>query len=373
MNKVFVKLFSAINLGDDLFLKILLERYPNVKFILVADSIYKDIFKDYENLFVLSNDSPKSKYRVFANKLKSLINRKVWPNRYSKILKRELNNQYSEIFSQTNIFLSLGGSIFMQPKKLPTYVDIEFYKLINRNYEHTYYLGCNFGPYNDINYKNEYSAIFSKASDVCFRDQYSYNLFSEIDSVRCRPDIVFGLDISQHSKEDKTIGFTIISPRNGINKSKYIKKYSQLIKYYQNLDYKVSLFSFCKKQGDEKTIEEIIHLLPSQRNIKKVFYNGDIEGFLKSYASVHSMYCGRFHSMVLSMLFEQNIYPVVYSQKMINVLKDIDYQGDIIKIEDFHKLDLKKVFKQINYNKYNIEKEKTLSLEHFEKLDSILK
>lgn len=373
MTKVYVRLFSAINLGDDLFLKMLLERYPNTSFVLVADDYYNKIFKNYKNLTVCSDNLFKPKYRVITDKVKSIIIRNVFPKRYSALLKQELKNKYSEVFNKTDIFLSLGGSIFIQPKKLPTYADIEFYKLVNKNYKDAYYLGCNFGPYNDDKYKEEYEAIFSQAKDVCFRDEYSYALFSKLDNIRCRPDIIFGLKIPQYIKEDKTIGFSIISPRNGISKSKYIKKYTDLIKHYQNLGYNISLFSFCKKQGDEETIEEIIKLLSSQKNIKKVFYNGDIQGFLTSYASMQSMYCGRFHSMVLSMLFKQNVYPVIYSQKMSNVLKDIGYQGVSVKIEDFHKLNPKEISREIYYNKYNIEKEKIFSVEQFKELDLILK
>lgn len=373
MNKVYVKLFSALNLGDDLFLKILLERYPNTTFTLVANKYYNEVFKEYNNLTVKNDNSTKPRYKILADKVKSLITRNIWPQRYTHNLKKDLETKNIKLFTETNILLSIGGSIFMQPKKLPTYADIEFYQLVNQYYKYTYYLGCNFGPYNDYKYKEEYTDIFSKATDVCFRDKHSYDLFSELKNIRYRPDIVFGLDVVQQPKESNTIGFTIIKPRHGINKSKYIKKYSELIHYYQKLGYKISLFSFCKKQGDEDTIEAIIKLLPTQKNIKRVFYKGDITSFLNSYATVESMYCGRFHSMILSMLYGQNIYPVVYSQKMTNVLSDINYEGGIIKMEDFYKLDLQEAAKQLYLNKYNIDKERELSLGHFEKLDLILK
>ena len=49
MKKVKVYAYTRQNLGDDLFLKILCERYKNTKFILYAPEVYKEIFKNDNN------------------------------------------------------------------------------------------------------------------------------------------------------------------------------------------------------------------------------------------------------------------------------------------------------------------------------------
>ncbi len=41
MKKIFVSAYSAQNLGDDLFLKILSQRYPKQRFVFFADRKYK--------------------------------------------------------------------------------------------------------------------------------------------------------------------------------------------------------------------------------------------------------------------------------------------------------------------------------------------
>ena len=46
MKKIKVYAYTRQNLGDDLFIKILCERYPNTQFVLYAPNVYKDIFKD---------------------------------------------------------------------------------------------------------------------------------------------------------------------------------------------------------------------------------------------------------------------------------------------------------------------------------------
>lgn len=372
-NKVFLRLYSELNLGDDLFLEILLKRYPNIKFILYAREDYRKAFSEYENLIIRNENQRLNRYSVFLSKVFSVFERNIFPKKYSEKLQLSIRDKYSKVFVETDVFISLGGSIFMQPKKLPYYADIEFYNIVNEKYDEVYYLGCNFGPYSDPKYKEQYESIFREAKDVCFRDSYSYHAFNNIANVRYRPDIVFGLQVAKSKKIKNSVGFSVVSPRNKIDKLNYIKKYSELVEYYQQLGYKIYLFSFCKKQGDEETIENILKLIVNKYNIQKVFYDGKVDDFLKVYGSVEKVYCGRFHSMILSMLFDQNIYPIIYSEKMTNVLKDIGYEGDSIKIEDFHSIDPREVSKKIAANVYNIEKEKSLSEEHFNKLDLVLR
>ena len=67
MNRAFLYAYLQFNLGDDLFVKHLIEKYPNVKFYILADSKYKKIFRKNKNLIVISNSVYKIK--IF-NKLK---------------------------------------------------------------------------------------------------------------------------------------------------------------------------------------------------------------------------------------------------------------------------------------------------------------
>src|SRR5690625_3035781 len=56
MKKVMVYAYTKFNLGDDLFLKILFDRYPNTNFNLVAPQKYKEIFQQ-KNVNVYSSDT----------------------------------------------------------------------------------------------------------------------------------------------------------------------------------------------------------------------------------------------------------------------------------------------------------------------------
>ncbi len=368
---VFIKLFAELNLGDDLFLKILVERYPSSNFILNARKEYKQLFSKYTNLQI-SEDMYVKKSRDITYKIRSNIERKLFPVIYKKNLQRDIENQYGDAFKKSDVFVSIGGSIFMQPRILPYYADVEYYKIVNKEFNNIFYIGCNFGPYTDLNYKNSYDKIFDKATDVCFREEASYKLFSDLNSVRYRPDVVFGLDVVKIPKRSKSVGFSIVSPRNGVNEKLYIRKYVDLVEFYQKKNYEIYFFSFCKKQGDEDIIESIISEL-KEDNVNRVYYDGDIDEFLRIYSSVEKVYCGRFHSMILSMIFEQQIFPISYSKKMVNVLDDIEYKGQIINIEDFYSINPSELDDQIAENKYNVSEQIAKSKGQFEKLDILLK
>jgi len=369
---VFVKLFAELNLGDDLFLKILIDRYPNIKFILRARDEYKIIFGQNNNLEI-RQDLFVRRTKSISYKVASVLRRTFYPSSYKNLLVKLIKHQYLNDFESSDVFVSIGGSIFIQPKTLPYYTDVEYYNIVGREFQHIFFLGCNFGPYTDTHYLNNYRQIFSKATDVCFRDEKSWKLFSDLDNVRYRPDIVFGLEFPKSSSKEKSVGFSVVSARNGINKDAYLKKYAEIVSSYQKAGYEIYFFSFCKKQGDEDTIEEIIKLLVDDNNINRVYYNGKIDEFVSIYSSIKKMYCGRFHSMILSMIFDQEIYPIAYSKKMNNVLNDIGYEGEIIEMEDFHLINPENLDSQISRNSYDIENVKRESINQFEKLDLILK
>jgi len=368
--KVFVKLFTSLNLGDDLFLKILLERYPETQFLLPAPKKYNEVFKHHKNLSVFEDF-------LFINK--GLL-QKIWhrllinlmPSLYRKKVQFDFNTFFNDKFNDVESYISIGGSIFMQPKNLSVYYDIEYYKYINNYFKNIFFIGCNFGPYKDPSYKESYKQIFQQATDVSFREKFSYEIFSDLNNVRYSPDIVFGLNYKENKKIKKSVGFSIITARNKTNKENYINKYAKLIEFYQDKGYQVFLFSFCKRQGDEEVINNITDLLNNKKNINKVFYDGDIDSFLNLYSSVEKMYCGRFHAMILSMLFNQKIYPIVYSKKMTNVLNDINYVGKVILMEEFYKILPEEIYKEIESNQYDIENQRKKSVEHFQKIDSFL-
>src|SRR5699024_7019939 len=57
MKKILIRVYSATNLGDDLFIKILCNRYPSHKFYIIADKKHSKPFKSIPNLKVINHAS----------------------------------------------------------------------------------------------------------------------------------------------------------------------------------------------------------------------------------------------------------------------------------------------------------------------------
>lgn len=373
MKNVLLKVYTAKNLGDDLFIKILIDRYPNVQFYLEADKYYENIFSDNSNLHVFGT----TKKRSILEKIYNVILRNILPILYKKNIELDIVRRYKKYLDIYDIFICLGGSVFMQYKNVPYYSDVEFYKFLQNNYsdKSTFFLGGNFGPYKDDNYYKSFHNIFSKATDVCFREEASYKMFEDLDNIRYSSDIVFGLKRKELPKIQKSVGFSIVGPFKyirEIDEELYINKYVELMDYYVNNKYTIRLFSFAEKEGDLIIIKKIYEKIKDTSKIEIINYEGNLDLFLNKYQEMESVYCGRFHAMILSMLFKQNIYPVVYSKKMTNVLNDIGYNGEVIDFFNFHSIDIECTYNQMIVNKYNIDKEIMDSENHFKILDKFL-
>src|SRR5690554_2102032 len=97
MKRVMVYAYTHFNLGDDLFIKILCERYPQTTFVLYAPKQYKYSFKEINNL------------RVFSNDLLMLQGF----NYVCRLL--NIDNSFQRLLAKTcDAAILIGGSLFIQ-------------------------------------------------------------------------------------------------------------------------------------------------------------------------------------------------------------------------------------------------------------------
>lgn len=353
MKKVLVSGFMAKNFGDDLFFKILFDRYKTDNVIWYLDtgySSYSDIFKEYKNVNILNSF-------------------------FHKVL-RKLKLQHL-FFSKLDAAVFIGGSIFMEHD---TWEEKFNYKEdINKLVNNIYFLGCNFGPFNSKKYMQKHSALFSKSTDICFRDSYSYDLFAHLSNVRLEKDIIFGLNTENScQKQDNTIGISVIDllEKKELKdyKEDYIEKIVEIIECAIHEKQKVTLFSFCEQQGDLKTCQIIAEIIKGSINVdlEIVNYNGDIEEFLNRFSEMKNIIGTRFHACVLSQVFNQGLYPIIYSQKTSNMLKDIDLYDIHTEIANIKKLDAQSVLIDIKTNKVKNRELIRGSEQHFKKLDEYI-
>src|SRR5699024_12844901 len=130
MKKVMIYAYTKFNLGDDLFIKVLCERYPNVKFVLYAPKEYKFVFNQINNLQVIPSNS-------FIIRFINLALRQI----------RKGLSIRQFVANRCNAAVYIGGSIFMQQDNWQqTLRKKEKMKIKNKPF---YVIGANFEPYQD--------------------------------------------------------------------------------------------------------------------------------------------------------------------------------------------------------------------------------
>ena len=337
--KIYLDSYFAKNLGDDILIDIILNRYPNHNFYSV--SRWKNGYK-YSNL------------KVYGEGIYGRLLRKIGFEKH--------------LINTCDIAVTLGGSMYVEHNNSnPDYM------LKNKK---RYILGINFGPYKTQKYFENAKNEFRRVQDICFRDEYSYKLFKDLPNARLASDIAFGMDISNIKIKDskKVVISVILCDRkdNAEYQQKYENKIVELIKYFTQIGYGITLMSFCKIEGDEKAIKNILKKCDDKlkSKITTYFYNGNIQQALSVLADCKIIVGTRLHSNIIGMMLGKTVIPIIYSSKTSNILKDMNFNGTIIDL---------KILDQIKAENMNLECKqdvKTLKQnanKHFKILDKELK
>lgn len=344
--KIYLKAYTEKNLGDDIFIKIMTERYRNHEFFLVSGKNYLK----FDNLNI-------KRHRIMNKIMKIVSNDRV---SYEKIYIKKFD-----------ITVLLGGSMFIQNDK---YIK----KSILENSKKYYIIGSNFGPYNTSEYHKYYENIFRGAIDICFREKHSYNLFKDLPNVRYASDIVFSMDISdiKITNNKKVVISVIECERKAsiVDKEKYENKMVEMSKYFIEKGYEVTLMSYCKSEKDEEAIESILTKCDSKlkERISVYYYTGNIEEALNVMGDCQIVVGARFHANIIGLLLGKTIIPIAYSDKTINVLNDMNFKGRVLKVQDIDRFDVNSLTEEeLNY-KHDISFQIRDAQKQFERLDELL-
>ncbi len=337
--QIYLNAYLEKNFGDDLFVKILVDRYKNHTFYAISNS-----YQSKDNL------------QIYKNTLKMKILNKL-----------ELKEKV--YIDSKDISVSIGGSMYIEGLS-----PIERKKIYGNN--PYYILGSNFGPYKTEEFYKKGYELFKNAEDVCVRDKYTYNLFKELPNVRYAPDIVFTLDTSKiNISEEKKVIISVIDCENKLDKQ-YQEKYENMIKemiqFFVDNGYKVGLMSFCKRENDEIAIERILNSINEdiKQKVEKYFYDGNVEEALDYIAQSQIVVGTRFHANILGLLLGKTVIPVIYSNKTTEFLRDIQFEGKAIDIKGDCKFNL--TLDDLKYKK-DVTKEIEKAQEQFKALDKLLK
>lgn len=341
MKKILIRAYTEDNLGDDMFVEYLCQRYPLIQFYIFCKECYNAAFTKIKNLNILN------------------IRDKI---------------DYIHFFLQ----IIIGGSIFMQSvNKTVLKKFLLDKKMINMGIP-TIIIGANFGPYKAKTFLYLYKFLFSKIKYIVFRDKYSYELFN-LNNMNWAPDILFNYNLPKVASKN----FICISPikktkRSGLddyNEFLYFEKLIEIAETYSKLGFKILLASFSMSQQDNVASSYIYDNLSqtTQSKTEMLNYTGNINFFLHRFLASTYIIGTRFHSIILGWNAGIPTFPICYNIKLQNAIDSYIFKGNYANICDINNIN----FSFFDANRHNVNLiDKTYlrveSKKHFYELDKLL-
>lgn len=365
-----VIIFACIekNIGDDLFISTVCNRYPWIDFYISSDAEYLST-NNIPNLYYDNNIALYLRYCEASSK-----------SNIKKLVKKILSWYYRKRIGHYRIGVYIVGNAFKNINYSSSN-QIQWLKERTKLVDKFYLLSTNFGPYNDKRWIDDCKAVFSSIEDICFRDIDSYNLFKDMKNVRYAPDAVLSLKTKRLEQEllNKNLIISVIdcglSIRGDWLKEKqlqYEKKMQEIICEFISNGYEITLLNSNTVQ-DENASKRIIKDFDCDKiSIKN--YEGNIHEILELYQNSSFVIGTRLHTIILAWLFNIPVFPVIYDIKVSSLLSSYKYEGDYVEIENIDVLNVSRIKKELYEQKNNLEKiifEK--ANQQFSKLDEELK
>ena len=318
--RIYITAFTATNLGDDLFVRALCERYPQHRFYIDCFDSEDTAFETIPNLTVLNRGNTKGKWMERLQK-------------YSRKIGFSVDFAYdAQVY--------IGGSIFIEFQedlKHHGYWKNLYSSRIRRDIPF-FILGSNFGPYQTEDFVEKHRDFFRyQVTDLCMRDKRSYELFQDLDNVRYAPDILCTYKLPELPKKNMVLISCIYNQNReeirAFDNDAYAKKMIELCRYYVNLGKEVCLLSMCSQQQDQTMCREIQSHFTE--HVTMAEYTGNIDEILQLFASAEYIIASRFHAMILGWIAKTPVFPIAYSDKTSNVIKDFGFSGNHTTIQKF--------------------------------------
>ena len=360
--KFYVDIYLDHNLGDDLFLDTLLQRYPEHDFYVGIPSHVERLnihFNRYSNLKKISPIGIKNIFNVIDFDAYILIGGSVY---------MDLNKSFRRLWL-SRLFKSIICALSQKP---------------------FYVIGANLGPFNTKLGKLLLFIHFNVIKHISVRDKHSYDLlkrWKKFNTYSIAPDVVFShtTKTTSTSTSTSTLGISVINTSRHIYAQEaYIKKIAALINLYLSKSSSNSILLMGFDGGLENDNAIIQRVLEDQNmdRIKVLNYSPDLDmmSFLNEFKKCDSIVCSRFHAMILAIKYNKKIFPICYSEKMSNVLLDMKHENLGINYENIDDLDVERVVDELSLvNNEDNKKLRNLEVEymksavnHFNCIDSII-
>lgn len=363
MKHILVHAYLQNNLGDDLFVRVLCNRYPQAMFHVYAHDSYKLRFQDIENCQV---HSPGDADVEAVNQKKAR-----WGIE---------NGYFKRLIKTCDAVVHIGGSVFVQHHEDWS----DFYKtdaeLVKKS-KKMFVIGANFGPFTNEKYLADYKKLFKKYAGICFRDRYSKGLFEDMSHIAYAPDVLWTLPVCPLAQKEKKVVFAPIEMSHRTGKydiSKYEETYMdfqlRMVKHMIQKGYRVSLLAFCPFQNDHEVTQQIYQSLTEEEkaSVSCIRYDFDVFSLLKEFEEAEAVVGTRFHSAVIGMLCKCKVLPVIYDQKTEKMLEDMEYPW-YLNFEELKDMETESCCKRLfEMERYPIEELVKQAAGQFQYLDAFL-
>lgn len=350
MKKILLLAYTNINFGDDMFVKTICEFFPEQEFILNAPAKYSEVFSSVPNLTV---------------KIETRLSR-LWVRMIVKLMKLGFRNHIQRLrFSKYAAVVYVIGGLFDEDdiwQANVTRYGLETMKDIV--YKHAlcpsvpfFLLGCNMTRVNTETYVDQMKYLFSGLADICFRDRYSYQIFSDLQNVRYAPDVVFNYTCNTRRPASDEI---LISVWGALTHTDTLFQWAwakdkwtdyedfiiEIVRAFLKKNKKVRLLALCENEGDLVACTRIMEKGGFLKDVTTYAYRGNIEETISLFETAEFVIGTRFHSIVMAMNAGKPFYPIAYESKTIQLLKDIRYEAEFSYIEDAESYKLEYVMHQ---------------------------
>lgn len=344
-----VLLFACIekNIGDDLFIYTLCQRYKNIDFYISKDAEYGAL-KELENLHFCKSIKIWNRFNIVdsSSKIKNMIAYCI-----TKILGWTCVRYDKAVYIVGNAFKN-----YEYKGKRDSRWIVERVKLV----KDFFLLSTNFGPYNNQQWKKDFDTIYPMMRDICFRDKESYGLFNDIKNVRYAPDTVLSLGKREKSSnKDKVILISLIdclyyARADKIKKcsKEYESKLAELIDYFAEKEYKIILLNSNTEQ-DMPAAKRIYSACEKQENVTIYEYAGNYNEVFELYKKATFVIGTRLHTIILAWLYDIPVFPIIYDIKVKNMLESYGFSEDKVELEKMGELLPQRVEKAIEQYRFD--------------------
>lgn len=323
-----VQFYNRMNAGDDLLVKLLLDQHPDVDF--------RVPLRYPESSLALKPN---------AQVLPPTLLHRAW-DRYEHRLRipswaRANNLRIRRLSQQSDAVVHIGGSIFIEHAGSQDHWrrELAYYKTLRVPY---FIIDANFGPFVSPAYPAVVEEILAGAADVCVRDRQTFKRFEHIPNIRLAPDAAFATLPPSHipAREESAavISAMDFSRRDPDLANKYESSLATVVRQLVRDGERIRLVSFCDYQGDLDAAMRIVERAKltsvSSEMVEILPYTGDIDRVLSVVSSATRVVGSRFHAIVLGLAFGVPTFPVVYSDKSIQMLQDAGMAGPFASVDD---------------------------------------